>query len=505
MPKFIQSALQARQSDQNTIASGVPSLVLMENAARQIAGRIAAENPRKVLFVCGPGNNGADGLAAARLLKQKNKNINIVCLFEGKSSPDEDVQITAARNAGIPILDYSHIDLIGDLDAETDIIADCLFGSGLSRPVAGKIADLILQINQTPAKVFSIDIASGLDGNTGEILGSAVKADVTLALDSIKEGQIRNDGPACSGNVEVFDILIPEQNHDCQFYVLDEELAASFLPKRSVSSHKGTYGKGLLVGGSLPMQGALAMAAKACFHAGIGTVTLYTPKEAAIALASKMDLAMIVSAPSMNGFFDLEAVVALPELLKNYSVFLAGNGMGTGKGARLVMECLMESDVKLVADADGLNCLALKKELLARKSAYIMTPHVKEFSRLSGFSVSDILRDPVACARTFIEKYPNVTLVLKGEQTIVADRTRMAWICHPNSALAKGGSGDVLAGLITGLYAQVSDPFKAACLGVYIHNQASFESLDIDPAFFTPLNLIENFNPVFLRLRRLQQ
>lgn len=501
MPKYIQSAFQARLSDQNCIQEGVPSLVLMENAARQIAGFIMEHYPNgQIVFVCGPGNNGADGLAAARLLRNRGR--DTVCIFEdtGLTSADEQVQLKAALNSGVPVLPY---DTSPEVYKKAALLCDCLFGSGLSRNITGVYKELIERISQAQKPVLAVDIASGLDGNTGHIMGTAVRADWTLALDTLKEGHLRNDGPGCSGTVKTADIGIPERLHTSRLFVLDSQAAAEMLPARPLTAHKGTFGKVLLCGGSLQMQGALSMAADACFHAGCGTLTLYTPRSAALAIASKTDTAMIIPADEINGFFDLDACIRLPELLRNYTFCGCGNGMGKGKGARLIAETLLESDMPLLLDADAINCVASRPELLDRKAVTILTPHVKEFSRLSGLPVQEIVRDPIQAARSFLNQHPGTVLVLKGAVTVAADRTTMYFLDAPCDALAKGGSGDVLAGLISGLAAWIPDPLQAAALGVYMHN-ASARSSSIAPECFTPKDIVNGFSSVLCSLRQLQ-
>lgn len=498
----------SRQSDSTTIQNGVSSLVLMENAARQIERLImemiqGIKDPL-VLFVCGPGNNGADGLAAARLLMQAH-GAKAVCLLnpQGKLSEDEAIQKKAALPYGVIVDDFAAFDQYAK---DACLIVDGLFGSGLSRDIQEPYAGLMGQIAASGKPVLAIDIASGIDGTTGKKLSHAIKADATAALDTLKEGHLRNDGPAFSGQVHICEIGIPDEHHDHSFVRLDEDYAASLMPKRPVNGHKGTFGSVLLIGGSFQMQGALNMAANACFRTGIGLLRLYTPKSAARAIAAKNDLAMIIPAEEERGFFADLAVVPVPEMIKSADLVGLGNGMGQGKGAMIMSEVLLESDIALLVDADGINCLARKPQMLERTAPTILTPHVKEFSRLSRQPVSDILADPIGCARKFCSRYPNVVLVLKSSQTIVACRNQMAWLNRSNSALAKGGSGDVLSGMISGFAAcanSLQEYFEAACLGVYVHNAASFENPKIDPAFFTPQDLIAGMNGVLYKLRSL--
>lgn len=513
MSKNIHTASKAREFDRKAIdETGIPSLVLMEHAAIGCADFLQKAFPEESEFLifCGPGNNGADGLAIARLLK--NRGQNAACLLDenGPLSPDEKIQLNAAKNLGIEIHPYGQVSslLAGSRQqGNPAVLVDALFGSGLSRPITeGSAFDgLIAQINEADLPVVSIDIPSGLDGNTGHAQ-AAVRADITLALDCLKTGHILDQGPACSGKLEVVDITIPESFHaedPEQIIRIDEDLAASLLPSRSPLGYKGKFGKVLMCGGSMAMQGAIAMASEACFHAGCGTLTLFTPKPAARVLASKMDLAMILEAPHINGYFAKEAAGRLDLLVQNYSLLGAGNGIGRGEGAQAVTASVLASDKPLVLDADGLSCAALQPESLNRKAPLILTPHVGEFSRLSGKTMAEIESDPLGAMDQFMKEHPGVILVLKSDVTFVTDGHRKFALVHPNSALSKGGSGDVLCGLITGLFAQGMKPLDAAVLGVWIHSAAA--ALAEDPFTFTPLQLIENLPPVFRKLMDLKK
>lgn len=509
MKQFVHSAEAAREFDRKTIQElKVPSLILMEHAAMKMTDWILKEYPEDdfLLIFCGPGNNGADGLAMARLLALQGKHPQCVLDEGGRLSEDEKVQLEACRRLGIPVLSPDSFKSVEDIKNGGTLIVDALFGSGLSRDLEGRYADLAILISEAGLPVISVDIPSGINGTTGK--GKPhVQADVTLALDCRKLGHVLSEGREASRKVEVLDISIPhwlhEQDPDRVLFI-DEQAAAAGLPERSLYRNKGQYGKMLMIGGSSSMQGALSMAGMSCFHAGIGTLTLYTPETAARELASKLDLAMILSAPETeDGFFDEPAADRLPDLLSRYTFAACGNGMGRGKGAMKVLQTVLESDLPLVIDADGISLLQEHADLLIRKTPVILTPHLMEFSRISGFLLSDIEQDPLGCMRSFLKDKPNVILILKSDVTFVADAARTAVLDRPDSALSKGGSGDVLCGIMAGLAAQSSDLFLSCCTAVYIHNQAAASAKS--PYTFTPLDLIAHFKDVFCRLDEIRK
>lgn len=276
---------------------------------------------------------------------------------------------------------------------------------------------------------------------------------------------------------------------------------------RPKQSHKGTFGKVLLVGGSMRMQGALNMAAKACFQSGCGTLTLFTPLESARAIAAKNDLTMIIASPQdEEGYFGKDADLNLDHL-DNYQLIGCGNGMGTKESCVPILEKIIASNALVVLDADGINVLAKHKERLLtqidkRTKPVIITPHLMEFSRFSGIALDQVQADPAKIVHQFCLEHPNLIVVLKSETTLISQYEKEDFlICRPDSALAKGGSGDVLCGIICGLAAWLEDPFSAAVLGAFVHNQAA--TYATTPVSFTPLDLIQNLSLVYTKLDQL--
>lgn len=499
MKKYLHSAHDARCIDQKTIEeTGIPSLVLMENAARAAASEILAHPEFEVInIVCGPGNNGADGMALARILQQAGR-LAIVYMEEGMHlSPDEQVQLNICKKLHVPIRPYEQF------KDEANLIVDSLFGSGLSREIKDPYKSIIKEMNLTRTPVWSMDIPSGVHGDTGEIMGSAVIADKVLALDCVKIGCLVGEGKEMCRDIVCLDIGIDESVHR-QFdgaRFMSEEDAMHFLPFRDPYGNKSDFGKVLMAGGSLSMQGALAMAGKACFASGCGTLTFYTPEKAARALVAKTDLAMIIPAlEDEEGFFALDAFGEYSRIIPRFTTLALGNGMGRNPGSFEMAKTALESDLPLVLDADGINAIAGHLELLDRKAPLILTPHLKEFSRISGISVESIQDNPLKAALEFVRLHPSVTLVLKSAWTIIASSQQAMVLMDPNSALAKGGSGDVLCGICTGLLAQHMAPFEAACLACWIHNEAASKA--VSAYSFTPLDLIKNLPEVFAKLQK---
>lgn len=514
VPFHVCTAAQAREADSSAIQTlHIPSLVLMENAARACCAVIEHLFETRSLFdgavwiVCGPGNNGADGLAIARLLSEKDIETQIF-IREDKLSGDEAVQLSIVRSLHLPVhpLDQLSTDL-KDSPRKPVLLVDALFGNGLSRDLKDPFASIIEAVNTSGLPVLAVDLPSGIDSDTGKLRGAAVRADWTVALDCLKWGHLLTDGRRHAGNVIPAAIGIPACLHadDGSIPVIDPSLAASFLPKRTPFGNKGRFGKVLLAGGSFSMQGALSMAAQACFQCGCGTLTLFTPEPAARAIASKLDLAMILPAPAdPDGFFETGSGDRLETRLPAYSCLGCGNGMGQSEGALEVLRTIIQAEQPAVLDADAINLLASHPDLLAGCSKpLILTPHLMEFSRLIQKPLEEVLRSPLELGRRFVQDHPHTVLVLKSDFTLVLSAGQEAVLNRPNSALSKGGSGDVLCGIVTGLYSMKMDPFQAAVLGVYLHNAAADQP--ISPFSFTPLDLIRGLSDVFLSLEQAGQ
>lgn len=433
---------QMRAADFYTINElKVPSKTLMYRAGCDIADEVAAVADRiqakEILVVCGTGNNGGDGFVCAEELKRRGYNIAVYAM-EGKLSNDCELERVAYSG------EYAE-------QISADIVVDCLFGTGLCRPVSGKYAEVIEKINSSGAYVISADIPSGLNGDNGLAEGYTVKANVTVAIAEFKTGYFLNDGPDFCGKVIKKDIGItcPENNYA---HIYEDSDIKTYYPKRKRNTHKGTYGTAQLIAGSKRYIGAAALAAEAALKSGCGYVKLKTSSQNSLALAKK--LPQIIYSEEIDFSAECIAIgcgcVVSEDLYNTISIILKSYS-GT-----------------LIVDADGLNTISKFgiNILKDRKCNVILTPHIKEFSRLSGLSVAQIISDPITHARNFATKY-GVTVLLKSAVSVLTDGERVL-LCHKgNSALAKGGSGDMLTGYACGTVARGVDGFNAIAVASY--------------------------------------
>lgn len=420
--------------------------------------------PRVAVF-CGPGNNGGDGLAAARLLMEKG-NCCIRAFFVGdrtKMTPDERAMEEKLLAAGGVLEDFT-IDLTDRETAKAtftfeqqkistwlstcDCVVDALFGIGLTRPVTGPFQAAVHLMNGRT--VVSCDVPSGIHADTGEILGEAVQAKVTVTFTYGKPGLYIGEGAAHAGEVRIMSIGIP---HDLEHQMLHESprLDAvigcnSTLPRRPAAAHKGDFGKIFILAGSEGYTGAPILAARAALRTGAGLVYLGVPREIYPIVAVKCDEAMPFPLPE-----DYDAIL---DRAKNCDIVLIGPGLGrAAETETLVLRLLTDLEIPVVLDADGINALAGHIDVLDKRSALtVLTPHEGEFVRLTGCELP--LRNRLAAARDFAQAHGCV-LVLKGHGTITAATDGSAWInTSGNPGMSKGGSGDVLAGMIAALLGQ---------------------------------------------------
>lgn len=462
--RYLPNGEQMRKADAYTIQTlGIPSLVLMERAALAVVSNMKTENIdlSRVLVVCGSGNNGGDGFAIARLLQEEGYCPQV--LFAGSEdslSKECAVQKTIAEKLEIPVVTEIP-------DMEYTVIIDALFGVGLSREITGRYAGIIDWMNRRKCTKVAVDIPSGICSETGQVLGTAFRADLTVSMACVKAGSELYPGKNFSGKTKAAPIGISLENFAsdpdvCMTY--DKEELSLLLPKRTADSHKGTYGKVLMITGSAGMAGAAYLSARAAYAAGAGLVQIYTTEDNRAILQQLLPEAVI---SCYNGYRKEQ----LDDKLFWADVVCIGCGLGqSAVSEQLLVRTLEKSDVPCVVDADGLNMLGRRMELLKNAAApLILTPHMLEMSRLTGKSVSDLKADRIREARMFTDRYP-VICALKDSRTVVAARGRHPFLnLAGNSAMAKAGSGDVLAGVITGLAAQGLPPFESACAGVFLH------------------------------------
>ena len=462
--RYLPNGTQMSQADRFTIQeTGIPSLVLMERAALKTVEMMHTRgiDTSRPLIVCGSGNNGGDGFAIARLLAEEGAAPRI--LFAGKeSSLSEEckIQKQIAENLGIGIITEIP-------EEEYTVIIDAVFGVGLSREISGRYADIIAWMNEQDCCKVAVDIPSGVSSATGKILGIAFHADLTVAMACVKAGCEMYPGKNYAGETVAVPIGI-----DPEFFASDEDVCITYdrrdipelLPERKADSHKGSYGKVLMITGSSGMAGAAYLSARAAYAVGAGLVQIYTAEENRAVLQQLLPEAII---SCYQGYDEDE----LARLLDWADVVCIGCGLGTGETSGRILEgTLRKVNVPCIIDADGLNLLSRKMDLLeAMHSPVILTPHMKEMSRLTGYPISGLSDRRLEIIREFTEKYPAVC-VLKDSRTFVKEKGKHTFFnLAGNSAMAKAGSGDVLAGVITGLSAQGMQAYESASLGVFLH------------------------------------
>ena len=462
--RYLPDGEQMKLADTYTIRDvGIPSEVLMERAALQT---VAVMEERGIdtsapLIVCGSGNNGGDGFAIARLLYEKGKKPEI--LFAGREtslSTECRLQKEIDERLGIPVFTSFP-------GKEYTVIIDAVFGVGLSRDVSGAYLEVIRKMNESSGQKVAVDIASGICSRTGRVLGDAFRADLTVAMACAKTGSVLYPGAKYSGTVVAVPIGIDPgyfRNDDGVCFTFERGDLPDLLPERRADSHKGSCGKVLMITGSTGMAGAAFLSASAAYTAGAGLVQIYTAEE------NRMILQQLLPEAVMSCYDHFDRT-KLDSLLDWADVVCIGCGLGQSTVSEKLLEhTLMSVKVPCVVDADGLNLLARNPELLEQVHApVILTPHMMEMSRLTGMPVKEISADRTGQARAFAGRYPAVC-VLKDARTVVAKRGMPCFVnLAGNSAMAKAGSGDVLAGVISGLLAQGLDDFHAAAAGVFLH------------------------------------
>ena len=471
MREFV-SGTQMKQLDRYTIQEiGIPSLVLMERAARSVYDTMIKERLplKKVLVLCGSGNNGADGVALARMLHLSNISVDVEILGNPSHFTTEmKQQIEIAKKYQVAFVKNKSL-------SEYTTIVDAIFGVGLDREVGGGYKEKIKEINQADAKVVAVDIPSGIDSATGKVLGCAVCADWTVSFAYEKLGTVFYEGAEYAGNVRVADIGIVKMPEIC-FPITTDTIEEKDMKEklfRRESGNKGTFGKVLLIAGIEMTSGAALLSASSVLHTGAGMVKVHTRKENRAILQVQLPEAMYC----FYGKKEIKSE-ALAESLEWADVVGIGPGLGTNKQAEALLEFVLKySKRPLVIDADGLNLLKSKLDLLEKyEYPVIMTPHLGEFSRLSGLSIKDWKQQPIELTNELAHRY-NVTLVCKDARTVIADGGQNVYVnTTGNSGMATAGSGDVLTGILLGLLAQGYAPLDAAVMGVCVHGLAGDEA-----------------------------
>lgn len=469
--KFALNSEMARFVDKYTMEQmKVPGVVLMEKAALAVANKVAeaavgfGRNVR-IVVVCGCGNNGADGIALARILTWQGLFTEIVIAGNENNATDEFVlQKEIAMNSNMVF--SNNFDF-----REYDIVVDALFGTGLSREITGRYADIINNINESGSYVISVDIPSGIDASDGKVLGIAIKAMLTVTFGYHKIGMLLYPGKAHAGEVVVADIgLYPfavNEINAARYFTYDD---IDRIPHRLDYSNKGSYLRTLVIAGSSDMSGAAYLSGAGAYRCGAGLVEILSHENNSEILKKLLPEAIV------SGYDEENAVKILKKKLDKADVIILGPGLSTENIAKDIVKFTLENvKVPIIIDADALNIISADISLLKNcQSTVIITPHIGEMTRLTGKSKTDILQNIIKTADDFAKTY-GVVCVLKDAVTVVAgpDADDCVYINTSGcSAMSKAGCGDVLTGVIAAMLSLKLEPVSAASMGVYVHGLA---------------------------------
>ena len=479
---------QMRRLEEASASAGVSTDTLMENAglavAREVRKSLGSVAGSRILVLVGPGNNGGDGLVAARHLRRWGAEVTAYLLLRRS---EEDSKFQAALEACVSSLSISQDPDFSVLETElanSRVVIDAVLGTGRARPLEGAVSEAMLRLSAAKARrpgmtIISLDLPTGMDADTGRVDPACPQADITLTFGYPKVGHFRSPGAEKRGRLEVLDIGITKDlAHDINLELLTEEWVRSKLPTRPPDGHKGTFGHMLAIAGSRNYVGAAYLASQGAARVGPGLVTLASPQSIYPILASKLTEVIHLPLPDDgHGRFHPDGAETVRENLHQYHALLVGCGFGRSQGlAEFLRRLLIEGpqlSLPVVIDADGLNNLSTIEDWWhGLKFPAVLTPHPGEMSTLTGVCTPDIQSRRTDAALEWASRW-NTTVVLKGAYTVVASPEGMGRVSpFANPALASGGTGDVLTGIIAGLVAQGLSLEDASCCGVYLHGAA---------------------------------
>lgn len=472
----------------------------------EIAGRGAAiralrmwqENPGDVAIVVGRGNNGGDGFVVGRYLTLWGVPVSVWIVSQSKDE-NEVVEMktregqlnkTILDSLGVQVRTLVHETLVESdsersLEPHSDpsidkifdgatLIVDALFGTGLERNIEGLYKRVIDAINRSGKRVLAIDVPSGINSDTGQVMGTAVRADRTVTFGYLKPGLVTHPGATLAGDLGIVDIGLPElPEASPDVNLMTVEIVRDIIPVRPLDSHKGSFGHVVTIAGSVGMGGAAMLSSMSALRTGAGLAYLATPK----AVLTGLPAQEVIYKPMPDndaGTFSLTAYEPIKKLIAQAHSIILGPGIGLNKDTiELVSNLISDIDCPCIIDADGLNAIAQKPEIMEdTEGQFVLTPHPKELARLLGCEVAEIQSDRISAAIEAAKKF-NAVVVLKGSMTVTANPDGEVFI-NPtgNAGMATAGAGDVLSGIIGGLLAQRVEPFQAAAAAAYIHGRA---------------------------------
>lgn len=486
------NAKQMREIEDRAIREfGIPSLLLMENAAHAVVQEIrqvlSLRNPdltgRKVTVFVGKGNNGGDGLAVARLLVLLDMDVTVFSFAKAEEfKGDAALNYRLYQNTGgkvFTIEGEKQRRLVRFSLSQAEMIVDAIYGTGFRGALPSLVEEVVQEINRASATIVSVDIPSGVEADTGKVYHEAVCAHSTVTFGLPKRGHFLGKGPEYSGRVVVDPISIPEPffNHEeISTFVLTDDMIRRSLPKRQFQGHKGTHGRAVLVAGSAGMTGAAVLAGKACLRSGVGLLQVITPKGIAAGVDFALTEATVWPAEGER-YFNANAWPVISERAEHAQALAIGPGLGQNAEFLPVLENVLRNvPIPVILDADALNLLAQEPGLIGwriGRGPLILTPHPGEMARLCGCSAEEVQANRYELV---VEKAVEwgVILILKGAITLIATpEGRVFFNPTGNPGLGTGGTGDVLTGSILAWLAQGVEPVYAACLGVYLHGKAA--------------------------------
>ncbi len=445
-----------------------PGLLLMENAALKVIKHIVTEECRYYTIICGVGNNGGDGLAIARHLKALGKKVDVFQIGNGRMSEDCKSNYNLLKKLGVKVKSIANVDdlsILKDSLINSDIAVDSIFGTGISRSLDGLYLSCIAVINENSKNVIAVDVPSGMDSDTGNIMGGCIRANKTVTFTLYKKGFLNYNSKIYTGEVHTEQIGIPEEIIDLYHekeYITSLKDIKALIPKRDPTGHKGSYGRVLIIAGSSGFTGAAYLSAKAAVMSGAGLITVACPIEVQEILSSKVAEAMT---------FGFRSSEDLRDIIEANEVIAIGPGLGNNEKTLEILRLVLNKERgTVIIDADGINVLRDNNHLLktASRIEVIITPHPGEMSRISGLSTSYINENRIKVAKEFA-KANNVVVLLKGYNTVITDGNEVYVNPTGNSSMASGGMGDSLTGIIAAFSAQGLGALQCATLSAYIH------------------------------------
>lgn len=474
---------EMKQVEKYTAKYGLSYQRMMENAGaactRNIRNVIELDKTRRrnIAVVCGKGNNGGDGFVVARKFAENGYNVCIVLASGYPATPEAEYMYKMAVDIAIPTVWY-------DADKQkavqtvrnADVIVDAIFGFSFYGSIAEDMRQLINEMSSARGLKFAIDVPSGVYCDSGYRDEGCFVADYTIAISALKPAHIVHPASDCCGDIIIANIGIPEESYNfinCSMYTYNKTEVGNLLPARDPCAHKGSFGHLLSICGSRSMPGAAVLAASAALRSGVGLITCAFPESLYHTMTSKLTETLFMPLPeSADGTLSAECAPMITASLEKYDAVLIGCGLGVNDDTAFVLKTVLENaKVPVVVDADALNIISEHPEFLQSISTpVILTPHPGEMSRLTGVQTELLQTDRISCAKNFSHEH-GVYVVLKGANTVVAspESDRVYVNASGNNGLSKGGSGDVLAGMISAFCAQKIDPVNCADVGVYIH------------------------------------